>query len=91
MRKIRQLFYVYIAYQPEKKRYFIGATRSIKRRIDLLRQLHSKNIRLVYYEEYDDSAEADRREDELLEMQKESLKELITQTNPLHTDILTFK
>ncbi len=53
--------------------------------------MHNVPVRIVYYEEYADSAEADKREDELLEMNDELLRELVTQNNPMHTDILTFK
>ena len=53
--------------------------------------MHNGPVRIVYYEEYADSAEADKREDELLEMNDELLRELVTQNNPMHTDILTFK
>jgi len=85
------LFFVYIAYQPEKGKYITGVTNSIKRRKCLLQQMHNGPVRIVYYEEYADSAEADKREDELLEMNDELLRELVTQNNPMHTDILTFK
>jgi len=82
------LYYVYIAYNPQNQITHIGLTLDMKRRLKLLCINTSQSCRIVYYEEYDDSKIADRRETELLQMPKELIAELVREYNPMLIDLL---
>jgi predicted GIY-YIG superfamily endonuclease len=50
---------------------------------------HQKpDCKIVYYEEFDNSEEATRRENILLDLSKSLLKELISENNPMWVDLI---
>ena len=49
------------------------------------------NCKLVYYEEFETSREANRRDDELTDLHESIIKELIQSTNPMTLDLLKEK
>jgi len=82
------MYYVYIAYQPLKKAYLVGVTNMLTRRMRLLRQMYAGPMYVVYYETYQSSTEADRRENQWLDYSAAQLQELVRKNNPHHLDIL---
>lgn len=85
-------FYTYIAYFKEDTFQSIGVTSDLKRRFKLLKQIGSKKqsscCKLVYYEEFQSSDKATKRENELLELHETVLNELVEEANPMLVDLL---
>jgi len=81
------MFYVYIAYDKDKN-YHLGTTVDMRRRVKMLCYKFNKKCKIVYYEEYEDSLEADIRETELQKMPKELIQELVYENNPMLVDLI---
>ena len=86
-------FYTYIAYFKDNKLYNISVTTHLKRRLKLLNQLkekHSQNfgIKLVYFEEYSDSATATKRETFLQNPNTELIEKLVSENNPMLINLI---
>jgi predicted GIY-YIG superfamily endonuclease len=80
------MFYTYIMLTGRKD-YQIGVTTSLVHRKKILCS-HDPGCRVVYYEEYETSEEATRRENMLLELPQSLLKELIDETNPMRVNLI---
>ena len=81
-------YFVYIVFSDDKKDIFTGVTVDMGRRMKLICAQTNKNCKLVYYEEYDNSKEANRRYMELTSLPKMLLTELINENNPMWVDLL---
>jgi predicted GIY-YIG superfamily endonuclease len=75
------MFYTHIAYYPKKNKFIIGVTLDIKRRKKILCK-QFPDCKIVYYEEFETSKEATERENELLDLPKQLIKELVLENNP---------
>lgn len=85
------VFYTYIVYDKQDSLQGIGVTVDLRRRLKLLNLINKvkdNNCKLVYYEEFSDSAQATTYEDELNEYSEEALRELIEDNNPILVDLL---
>jgi len=81
------MFYTYIIYNVQKEKYNVGVTVNLQRRKKILCH-RLPGCKIVWYEEFDNSSEATRRENELLSLPKELLKELVLETNPMLVEII---
>ena len=81
-------FFTYISYFENNNFESIGVTNCLQRRLKLLNQLSDKKVKLVYFEEYDNSKTATAREQFLKELHSKLLSELIIENNPMLTDLL---
>ena len=83
------MYYVYIAYQKSQDQYQIGSSIDLKRRIHTLNiGKDTDKIDLVYYEIFDNSDEAEKRENFLNNLSKEVLDELVKESNPLQVNLI---
>ncbi len=80
------MYFTYVAYYPEKKDFRVGVTLNITRRKKILCNL-SPDCKIVYYEEFETSKEATERENELLDLPKQLIKELVLENNPELCDL----
>jgi predicted GIY-YIG superfamily endonuclease len=80
------LYFTYVAYYTKKNEFKVGVTANISRRKKILCSL-SPDCKIVYYEEFENSKEATDRENELLELPKQLIKELVLENNPELCDI----
>ncbi|MEE4259448.1 MAG: GIY-YIG nuclease family protein [Bacteroidales bacterium] len=87
-----QSFYTYIAFSHDNTVLDIGVTIDLERRFRLLNQIHGKSgstgCKLVYFEEFIESLEATNRENELRELPKKVIKQLVEDTNPMFVNLL---
>lgn len=87
-----QSFYTYIAFSSENSILDIGVTIDLERRFRLLNQIHGKAVeqacKLVYFQEFSESLEATIRENELRELPKKAIKQLVEDTNPMFVNLL---
>ena len=82
------IYFVYIAVSDDKKDFYIGVTIDMHRRINALCVQSDKNCKIVFYEEYDDSNDVNRRYEELQSFPKSLITELVSENNPLWVDVL---
>ena len=85
------VFYTYIVYDKQDSLQGIGVTVDLRRRLKLLNLINKEkdnNCKLVYYEEFRDSAQATAFEDELNEYSEKAIRELIEDNNPILVDLL---
>lgn len=90
--KSLKAFYTYIAYNQDDTMLGIGVTIDLKRRLKLLNlilKVKSDYWKLVYYEEFEDSAKASAHEDELNELSEKALRTLVEDRNPMLIDLLS--
>ena len=81
------MYYTYIIYDSKHSEFYIGVTLDLMRRRKIM--YHQKpGCKIVYYEEFDNSEEATRRENILLNLSKSLLKELISENNPMWVDLM---
>ncbi len=85
------MYYTYISYHFGGDKYKIGVTANLRRRLRVLCMNDKKGCEIVYYEAYDNSDEATKRENDLLKMKDGQLISLIKQTNPIELDLLEKK
>ena len=83
------MFYMYILWNQEKDRYYIGSTRNLTRRLKQHLAGYTRTTRvlktdkLVYYEEYKQESEAREREKQLKSYKsKKYIKWLIDSKGP---------
>lgn len=85
-------YYTYIAFYKDNSILDLGVTIDLDRRFRLLNQIHCKQdqhtCKLVYFEEFTDSSNATKRENELLELPKKALKQLVAESNPMFVNLL---
>ena len=81
-------YFVYIAISDDKKDFYVGITVDMHRRINALCAQSDKNCKIVFYEEYDDSNDVNRRYKELQSFPKSLITELVSENNPLWVDVL---
>jgi len=85
-------FFTYIAFYRDDTVIDIGVTVDLERRFRLLNQIHCKydqqSCKLVYFEEFMESSKATKRENELLELPKKKLKQLVEEANPMFVNLL---
>lgn len=92
MEKDKLRYYTYISYYLNNTFQGVGVTINLIRRFNLLDQLHCKLkgdcCKLVYFEEFEDSSAATQRENELNDLPKKMLRELVVDTNPMFVNLL---
>ena len=81
------VFYVFIAYSIKNTLCALSVTTDLKRRLKLLKLNQPECTKIVYYEEYDNSLEATKRETFLKKLPKELIHELVLDNNPMLTEI----
>ena len=81
------MYFTYVAYYPKKKEYKVGVTLNIIRRKKILCNLFPE-CKIVYYEEFETSKEATDRENELLDLPKQLIKQLVLENNPDLSDLI---
>jgi predicted GIY-YIG superfamily endonuclease len=81
-------FYLYITYTFENRFNSLGVTSDLKIRINLLKIQEKKTFKLVYWESYDKSEEATKRENFLQKFPPEILHQLVKENNPSLSDLL---
>ena len=79
---------MYIAFSNDKKQVSIGVSIDMFRRIKLLCAQSEKIYKVVYYEEYDNANEANRRYKDFQSFPKTLIKELVSENNPMCVDLL---
>ena len=80
-------FYVYIVFYENNALHSVGVTTNLCERLKLLSHLEKKDLHLVYYEVFENSDLATRREDDLSSLGKSQIDGLIRSVNPLMVDL----
>ena len=83
------MFYTYISYYENNKFHSVGVTSDLKRRIKTLNLNSVQDIKLVYYEEYENSKAATERETLLNELTPEIIHTFVKENNPTLSNLLT--
>jgi predicted GIY-YIG superfamily endonuclease len=81
------MFYLYILFNSANKLHSIGVTNNMQRRLKVLSLNNNEHLKVVYYETFEDSHTAIQREDDLNNMPKEVILELVKNNNPLLMDL----
>ncbi len=81
------MFYLYISYDLENRFHSIGVTTDINRRLKIL-NLHKENYKIVYYECFEDSLNAIKRENKFLKTQKDIINSLVKDNNPTLVNLI---
>ncbi len=75
------MFYLYITYDLNNKFHSIGVTTDMKRRLKIL-NMKKEFYKIVYFECFEDSTIATKRENEFLRTQKDVICEIVKENNP---------
>lgn len=81
------MYYTYVTYYPEEKRFDVGVTKNLERRKKILCGQHS-GCRMVYYEIFPESTAATRRENQLSGLPQKVLREWVLENNPELVDLV---
>jgi len=81
------MFYTYVTYNAIKDKYVVGVTINLKRRKKILDNIFPGS-KIVYFEEFETSEEATRYENELLDLPKNLLQELVKEINPMLVELI---
>ncbi len=87
------MYYAFIAYNHRHKLFTIGVTNDLKRRLKNINAIKkdSEQVRIVYYEAFDNSRQASLKEDQWELMTEKDLTRLVKSNNPLLIDLIKTK
>ncbi len=84
---MQENFYLYIIYTYQNKFHSLGITSDLKRRMNILKNKTKNDIKLVYWETFDKSSEAEDREIFLSDFPPEIIHKLVKESNPSLIDL----
>ncbi len=87
------MYYAFIAYDHRNKLFTIGVTNDLKRRLKNINAIkkESGQVKIVYYEAFDNSRQASLKEDQWELMTEKDLTRLVKSNNPLLIDLIKIK